>query len=543
MADAKRTRVVILGGGFGGIRAALEFGRIARRAPDLEVHLVSEENYCVFQPLLAEVVAGGIEPAHIVNPIRQLCAGCEFHCATVQSIDLERRTVTMAGADARRVLVLPWDHLVLALGQVVDLSRIPGMVEHSFPIKTLGDAFHLRNHVLMRLEQAELEPDEGVRRRLLTFVTVGAGFSGVETAAEVHDMIRAVLPYYPVASRTGHRMILVHSRDRILNELDAGLSEFAQKELTARGVEILFNLRTQEATAEGVRLSDDRFLPAGTVVCTVGNAPLPLILHSGLPQEGGRVLVDETLRVKGRDDVWAVGDVARVPDRRRGGSCPPTAQYAVRQGRQCARNVLAAVRGGAPAPFEFGGLGQLAVVGRRCGVAQVFGLKISGLVAWMLWRSVYWSKLPGFLCKLRVGLDWLIDLFFPRDITMFEVRRTEQLRVAHFRAGDTIIQQGEIGDRFYVIQRGQVEIVREEPGLPPRRIAEKGAGESFGEVALLKETPRTATVRCLTAVDVLTFGRADFRRLVESYGVVRAQMERDLQSHAPAATAPATPES
>jgi NADH dehydrogenase len=543
MAQAKTSRVVILGGGFGGIRAALEFARVARKVPEMEVHLVSEENYCVFQPLLAEVVSGGIEPTHIVNPIRQLCRSCEFHCATVQSIDLERRTVSLVGADARRVLELKWDHLVIALGQGVDLSRIPGMAEHSFPIKTLGDAFHLRNHVLSRLEQADLEPDETVRRRLLTVVTVGAGFSGVETAAEVHDMIRAVLPFYPAAARTGHRMVLVHSRDRILNELDPGLAEFAQEVLKRRGVEILFNQRTQEATPEGVKLSDGSFLAAGTMVCTVGNAPLPIVVQSGLPKEGGRVVVEETLRVKGRSDVWAVGDCAVVPDRRRGGGCPPTAQYAVRQGRQCARNVAAAVRGEPLEPFEFGGLGQLAVVGRRRGVAQVFGLKFAGLFAWMLWRSVYWSKLPGVLCKLRVGLDWAIDLFFPRDITKFEVRRTEQIRLAHYREGDVIVRQGEIGDRFYVIEKGRVEIVREEPGQPPRRIAEKGPGESFGEVALLKDTPRTATVRCLTAVDVLSFGRADFRRLVGSYGVLRDQMERDLRSYsAPQATA-ALPES
>jgi NADH dehydrogenase len=527
------TRVVILGGGFGGVSAALEFGKILRHERDVELHLVSDENYCVFQPMLPEVVAGGIEPTHIVNPIRQLCAGMQFHCATVREIDLERRVVTMHGesSDGARAIDLPFDHLVLALGQVVDLSRIPGMAQHSLPIKTLGDAFHLRNHVLSRLELADLEPNDERRKWLLTFVTVGGGFSGVETAAEIHDLIRHVLPFYPRAQSTGHHMILVHSRDLILNELDPKLGAFAQETLKERGVEFVLGRRSAEATAEGVKLDDGRFLAAGTVICTIGNAPQPLITSSELPKEGGRVVTDDCLRVPNFEDVWAIGDVAQIPDRKRGGSCPPTAQYAVRQGKRCALNVLAKIRGRPVEPFEFGGLGQLAVVGHHCGVAQVFGLKISGFVAWVLWRSVYWSKLPSFVSKVRVGLDWLLDVVFPRDITKFETRRTQSLDVSHFRAGDVIVRQGESGDRFFVIQKGSVEVVRADANGVETKLAEKRAGESFGEAALLTDQPRNATVRCLTAVDVLAFRRADFKKLVASYGFLREQMQRDMERH------------
>jgi NADH dehydrogenase len=538
----QRVQVVILGGGFAGIGAALEFGKRLKGlgAANVDVHLVSDENYCVFQPMLPEVVAGGIEPTHIVNPVRQLCAGMIFHCARVEAIDAKAKSVRLIGADGRREFTLPFDHLVLALGQIVDLSRVPGMSQHALPIKTLGDAFHLRNQVLSRLEQAELEPDEARRKHLLTFVTVGGGFSGVETAAEIHDLIRRVLPFYPNAQRTGHRMILVHSRERILNELPASLGDFAQRTLAARGVEILTNLKSVEATADGVKLSDQRFVGCGTLICTIGNAPHPLIANGEFPQEGGRVVTDDCMRVKGTSDVWAMGDMAAVPDRVTGSTCPPTAQYAIRQGRALARNVLATIRGGAPQPFQFKCLGQLAVVGHHCGVAQVFGWKFSGVIAWMMWRAVYWSKLPSFVSKVRVGLDWALDLVFPRDLTKFETRRTEALAVAHFRPGDPIITQGERGDSFYVIQRGRVEIVRSDgvggaagaAGGAETKLGEKGPGESFGEAALLHDAPRNATVRALTAVDVLTVSRGDFKKLVSSYGAVREQVQRDVAKHA-----------
>jgi NADH dehydrogenase len=247
--------------------------------------------------------------------------------------------------------------------------------------------------------------------------------------------------------------------------------------------------------------------------------------------------------VKGVENVWAMGDCAAVPDRLTGGTCPPTAQYAIRQGRQLARNILAAIHGAAPQPFEFKCLGQLAVVGHHCGVAQVLGMKFSGIVAWMLWRAVYWSKLPSFVSKVRVGLDWALDLVFPRDLTKFETARTEAVAVAHFRPGDVIIRQGERGDCFYVLQKGRVEVVRSEgaaDAAAEKKLGEMGPGESFGEAALVNDAPRNATVRALTAVDVLTVSRNDFKRLMASYGAMREQVQRDLARHA-AAPEPGAP--
>jgi NADH dehydrogenase len=236
------------------------------------------------------------------------------------------------------------------------------------------------------------------------------------------------------------------------------------------------------------------------------------------------------MQVKNMPNIWALGDAALVPDISRGGWCPPTAQYAMRQGHQAARNILAAVRDLPIRNFYFKGLGQMAVIGRHCGVAQIGGWKISGFFAWVLWRGVYLMKLPGLPCKVRVALDWIMELVFPRDITKIEVQRTEHLKRAHFQKGDVIVREGEIGDRFYIIESGEVKIVHREPGKPEQELAFRSAGDSFGELALLKDAPRAATVRCVTAVDVIIFNRKDFLTLVGSYHLFRRHMNNEASA-------------
>ncbi len=517
-------RIVILGGGFAGISAATELERLVKDDPSIEIHLVNNENYFVFQPLLPEVVSCDIEAGHILNPIRQLCPRTHVHCATVEAVDQQQQIVTMIGSDERRTRTLQYDHLICSLGLRTDLSNVPGMSQHAFPIRTMGDAFHLRNHLLRSLEEAELESDEALRKKLLTVVAVGGGFSGVEVVAAINDMIKSVLGFYPKARGAGHRMVIVHAGERILQELQPRLGEFARVKLQERGVEVRLNTQVAEATATGVTMSSGDTIEAGTVICTVGNAPHLLVSKMALPQERGRILVDEYMRIQGTKNLWAIGDGALVPDVKHGGFCPPTAQYAMRQGKQCARNVLAAIQTKPVRPFRFTGVGQLAVVGCHSGVARVFGIEMSGLLAWLLWRFVYLAKVPGLRSKLRVGMDWALSALFPPDITMMQTHRTDQLKHAHFRTGETIIRQGELADRFYIIESGEVEIVQQDPGGPEECLGTRSIGDSFGEVALMKSVPRTATVRCLTPVNVLMFSRDDFRALLGTYDVFRAHM-------------------
>jgi NADH dehydrogenase len=492
----------------------------------MEVHLVNNENYFVFQPLLPEVVSCSIEPSHILNPIRLLCPTARFHCATVQKLDLATRRLTLVGTDARHPTTLSYDHLVLSLGLRMNLSRIPGMSEHSLPLKTLGDAFQLRNHVLRCFEEAELIDDEAQRRKALTVVVVGGGFSGVETIGALFDMMRSIFFCYPRSRATGCRAILIHSGGRLLQELTVELGDFAAAVLQRRGIEIRLNTSVKEATPDGVTLSNGEALSAGTVICTAGNAPHELFGTLGLPHDRGRLLVDEYLRVRDHSDLWAIGDNALVPDVNRGGTCPPTAQYATRQGVRCARNIWAVTHDRSPDPLSFGGLGQLAAVVHHTGVGRLFGFNVSGVAAWLLWRSVYLAKVPGLRSKIQIGLDWLLELIFPRNITMMNLQRTSQLKRAHYRPGDVICRQGDVGDHFYVIQAGEVEILQSENGAETR-IAIRSAGDSFGELALLKRIPRTATVRCLTSVDVILVTGHDFSTLVAGSRLFRTQMDQE----------------
>jgi NADH dehydrogenase len=524
-------RIVIVGGGFAGIETASRLGRLLKGDDAVKVVLVSSENYFLFQPLLPEVVACSIEPSHIINPIRHLCRFIQYRWGTVDTIDLQAQQLTLLGTDTTKPQLLSYDHLVLCLGQVIGSSTVPGMNEHALSLKTLGDAFQLRNHILSRLEEAEITDDDEARRKLLTFVTIGGGFSGVETAAAINDLLKDVSAFYPRARATGYRSILIHAGDRILGELDSDLAEFAQRKLKARGVEVRLKTRVNEITRDRVVLGDGQAISTGSVISTVGNVPHPLVGKLGLPQERGRILVDECLRVRGFRTLWALGDAASVPDVHKGGVCPPTAQYAVRQGKQCARNVLAVIQGRSPAPFRYKGRGQLAVVGKHCGIAQIGKWKLSGVGAWLLWRTVYFMKLPGLRCRVRVAMDWILDLLFPRDITKVEVHRTDVLQRAHFTQGEIIIRQGDVADCFYLIESGQVEIVKEVPGQVSECLRVCSAGDTFGEVAILRNAARTATVRCLTAVDVLKFSRQNFVTMFGGYKAFRSQIQEAMQRY------------
>ncbi len=410
-----RTRVVVLGGGFGGVATAGRLERLFARDPGVEVALVSRGNSLLFTPMLAEVASGALEPQHISAPIRALCPRTRFYRDAVVDVDLDARLVHLAG-----VRPLSYDHLVLALGAVPSYAGLEGLAENSFTLKSLGDAVALRNHAIEQLELADVEPDEVERQRLLTFVVAGGGFAGTETVAELFDLCHVVLRFYPRVEPEELRFVLVHAGDHILPELGPELRAYALARLRQRGIEFLLERRVAGATAEAISLEDGSEIPTRTVVWTAGNRPHPLPAELGLPvSRAGAVLVDSTLQVEGRHDLWAVGDCARIPVPGLPDTWyPPTAQHALREGKAVAANIAAVLAGRAPKPFRFEAIGTLVALGHRTAVAEIRGRRFSGFLAWLLWRFVYWSKLPGLEKKLRVGLDWGIDLVFPRDIVI-----------------------------------------------------------------------------------------------------------------------------
>ena len=419
-AQITKKRVVILGGGFGGTSAAQRLEQLFPRNPSLEITLVSQSNYLLFTPMLAEVASGAVEAQHISAPVRASCPHTRFRRAEVEAIDTESQAVWIRASMSMPTEALSYDHLVLALGSVPNYYGLPGLEEHSITMKTLEDAIGLRNRVIACLEHADVEPDEEERRRLLTFVVVGGGFAGTEIIAELCDLVHGALRYYPNIQASALRFVLINSGDRILPELSAELGDYALRKLQMRGVEFLLEARVAGANGDAVLLNDGRSVATRTLVWTAGNQPNPLLRT--LPCEhnrAGAVLVESTLEVKGLTRVWAVGDCAQVPDPdNEEGFYPPTAQHALRDGKVVAGNIVASIREKPLRGFRFRTIGLLVGLGQRTAVAEIRGRRFAGLLAWAMWRSIYLSKLPGLEKKVRVALDWIIDLFFPRDIVL-----------------------------------------------------------------------------------------------------------------------------
>jgi NADH dehydrogenase len=507
-------RVVILGGGYSGIYAALELQKAAKRG-EIELTLISRDNFFLVQPMLAEAISGSIEPLHIVNPIRRMLRWTRFEQAEIEGIDAQSHAVTVRYPNHPHQHVVEYDYLIVAVGTGTDLSALPGVAEHAFPFKILGDALRLRNHLISVLEAAEVEKDPHERRELLTFVVTGGGYTGVEVASEINEFIKEACNSYSRVDADEVKVILLHRADRILPELSEKLANFSHRLLEKRGIEIRLNTSLKSATGQSATLGDGTVIPTRTLVAAVGSAPNRLLDYLPGQRERGRLVVDETLAVEGLSDIWAIGDCASIPDPIEGGTHPPTAQHALREGKQAARNVLAVVRGDEPKPFTYKTLGVFVPLARFSAAAEVMGLKLSGFPAWWLYRTYYLYQLPRLERKLRVVIDWTLDLIFPGDIVYMDVARSQAVTRAHYDPGETIFCQGELAGSFYIIISGEVEVVRDQDHQDVH-IANLGAGEYFGEMALLQQGRHTASVKAKTPVDVLVMAGADFTALATS---------------------------
>ena len=427
--EVKKTKVVILGGGFGGVTTAQYLEQVFGADRSVAFTLVSETNALLFTPMLAEVAGSSLEPTHITSPLRTSLRRTEVVRGRVTEIDLEKRRVLLAADEhavdpSQAVRELPFDHLVLALGSVSNYLGMTNVQENAFDFKSLLDAIKIRNHVIDMFENADREKDSGRRKEMLTFVVAGGGFAGVELAGALNDFARGMLADYPNLRPEDLQIILVHSRDRILPELSEPLAAYALKQMVVRGVTFKLNRRLADAGPGVVILNPKEEIRARTLVWTAGTTPNPLL--KPLPVERdkrGAVVVDGNLAVRGQDRLWALGDCAAVVDGVTGEPCPPTAQFALREARAVAENVLATERGTRLKPFHFNTLGALCVVGHHTACAELAlplfknkFMRFSGLFAWLLWRGIYLSKLPGLERKVRVFSDWVIELFFPRDI-------------------------------------------------------------------------------------------------------------------------------
>jgi NADH:ubiquinone reductase (H+-translocating) len=413
-----KTRVLILGAGFGGLYAALEFEK--RRDPDVEITLVAKENFFLFTPMLHEVAASDLDLTNIVSPLRKLLRHVRTFVGDVQSVDLQTKRVTVVHGYTLHAHELEYDHLVLCLGSVTNFYGIAGLPECALTMKTLTDAITLRNRLISHLEEADTECAKSDRIPLLSFVVAGGGFAGVETMGSINDFVQAALPYYPNLKPSMIRMVLVHPGEHVLPELGPKLGRYASRVLGARGIEIHAKSKVVAVTPRELTLSDGSRIECFTLVWTAGTSPNPILEKINLPKDRGKIKVTATLAVEGSPGIWAVGDCALIPDVRQPGQFqPPTAQHASREGVVLARNILATIHGKPLHEFRFKTLGLLASIGRRVGVARVFGLNFSGFLAWWMWRTIYLSKLPRLEKKVTVAMEWTLDLFFTKDFVQY----------------------------------------------------------------------------------------------------------------------------
>ena len=506
------SRIVIVGGGFGGVKCAKTLRKgLSRDA--YEVVLFNRENHMVFQPLLAEVVGASINPDAVAAPLRQLLPGVRCRTEEVKKIALEEGFVEYEGYDGG-LRQMPYDHVVVACGTVVDLSRIPGMADHAFPLRTAGDAIALRYHVMQQMEKAEVCDDPDQRRMYLSFIVVGGGFSGVEVAGEINDLVRGTWHLFDNIASEDISVTMIHSHDRILPEISSKLRDFAQGKMEESGIKVILNSKASFVTPEGVGLKDGRVIPGATVVCTVGNAMSPVIERLEVLKEEGGLLTETDMRIKSFENAWAIGDCASIINAYDGRPCPPTGQFAERQGFQVAENIIGALDGLKPRPFYFKPIGQLCSIGGHSAVAEILGMRISGFVAWFLWRSVYLFKLPSWSRRAKVGLDWAWELVFSHDLAHPKTNQTERVSKAYYRPGDYIFHRGEPGINFYIIERGEVEVLRPDDEEQSTEIlAVLGPGDFFGEMALFDDQPRNASIRARTPVEVVVMGRHVFTQI------------------------------
>ncbi len=536
------TRILILGGGFAGVFTAKALRRLARRHADVpvEIELVSDRNYFVFQPLLPEVAAGTINAQDAVTPLRLLLKDVKVRMGEVRHIDFAQQTVELAQGSKRIPQHRPYDHLVLALGQRTMLERFPGFAEHSFCMRDLAHAHALRNHVLQCLEHADVTENPALKQSLLTFVVAGAGFSGVEIAGELHEMLERALPMYPAIKAAEIRTLLVQRGQRILPELPEKLGDYAAQKLSARGVTVMYGTSLARATADAVYTQDGRQINTRTLITTVGNGPTRLVEDLGLTLERGRILTTPAMQVAGHERLWALGDCAYVPLGE--GCAPTTAQFAVAQANTLAANLFLKLRQLEPRAFDYQPRGTMASIGHYRAVAEVFGARLSGLSAWLLWRAFYIGMLPGFATRLRVALNWFFDYFLPRSIVQVKTTSEPAARVVHYAAGDVLFAPGQIVDGFYTVIRGSLESRVPNAGTPQHAPSENGPqpaaaegehfvrilgpGDHWGERSL---SEGTHTMGWLTAVDdceVLVLQRSDFVKLRQGLPPLRDYLDR-----------------
>lgn len=502
-------RVVCLGGGWTALYAVRAMRKAIRRG-DIDLTVVSRDNFLTVHGFIAEMLAGRIQPNQIMAPARRIFRPARYHHAEIERVDLDRREVTTSRLLDGREHTLPYDHLILGLGSRDDLGRYAGAEEHALRLRNYSDALKARNHLIGVLEMADVETDPEERRRLLTFVIAGAGYGGIEVATEIEDYCHTVLKRSFPHLRVGEvRVVVAHSSSQVLPELlpqHANLQRYAARYLATTAIEFHPDTKITAATPEAAILSDGQRIPTRTIISCTGMG-MPAVI-AALPlgkDDRGRVVTDDHCRVPDAQGVWAAGDCAAVPHPE-GGYCPALAIYAMHAGRTIGRNLTRLVDEAPLEPFTFTAFGDACSLGRRRAVAHLYGVPFYGTLAWVMWRLIFLSYVPLWDRRVRLLLDWLLTPFTGRELSQLRLGDPIGVDRELYEPGQVIVRQGDVGRRMHLVSKGEVEVVRQREDGSEEHLATLEAGDHFGEVSVFQGVRRTATVRAVSRVELLTLG-------------------------------------
>lgn len=514
----KRRRIVILGGGFGGVYTAKYLHSLFPK-DEVEICLVNRDNYMTFQPMLAEVIGDALGVYDTVSALSSLLPKTSLYINEIEKIDLQEKKVYLICPFKKQHIILEYNELVLALGNSTDFIHLHnGVAQHALRFKNLSDTLILRNHIINVFQAAATETNSQLRQALLTFVIGGAGFTGTEVAAEICDFLVKMLKKIPSIKKDEVRVYLVHSKEIILNELSPSLGKYAMELLRKKGVSLKMGIKIEAVTPHHAVLSNHEKISSRTVISTApANLNLILAATAGLPVTHDRIKTLPNLQVQGYDHVWALGDAAHIP-LPNGHFAPPTAQFAVREAKVLAQNISAKLSQRPLKSFDFKPLGLLAALGHRKAVGELFGcIKISGFLAWLIWRAIYWAKMPGLSRKLKVLFTWLLDLFIPSEPVVLNISSNKTMHHLHFKASEMVFDQGDLADYLYIILKGRVAIIKKFPSGGEKILTELASGNFFGEIALTKDTTRTAKVVCLESTDLIAIPKEEFLVMKDNF--------------------------
>ena len=521
-------KIIIIGAGFSGVYTAKNLKK--RLKDDADIEVINANNYFVFQPLLPEVASGTLSAQDAVVPLRALVEGVRVRQAEVISIDRQQKTIGILQGSRQTIIDLPYDHLVITSGVDANSDFVRGMSSHAMTIKDLADAYAIRNHIIQCLEWADVTINEDTKKSLLTFVVAGGGFSGVETMGEIVEMIHRALRYYPNISKDEIKPIIVQRGDVLLPELHKKLGEYTAKQFEKRGIEVVLDDSVGNVTCQQVCLESGRKISASTMISSIGNKPPKFVESLGIELMRGKIPVQASMQLKEDENVWALGDVALVPMGDDGETfAPPTAQFAVQEGVQCAENIAAQINGKTLKKFSYVPRGSLASLGSYSGVGEVFGVRLTGIIGWAVWRGFYIMKIPGLATKIRITLNWFYDYFLPRNIVHLQQKETLAVNEIHFSKGDIVFHKGQLLDGLYVVKSGRTAI---SDGEGFKHYFEPG--EHFGERLIEQNHVMTGDFVAVEDSVLLRFERSQFSDLRDAMPVIAEYFDNiDEEKYSP----------